>query len=81
MKKTFKDLVIGEVFTVPNTREVFFNRGNSFDEVTWSWNWDTLRFKKQDEQGATSFYNDYYRNWSDGCYYRIDPNNPVERCQ
>lgn len=80
MKKTFKDLNIGEVFRVLNTREVFFNRGNPFDEVTWSWNWDKVLFKKQDEQGATSFYDDGTRHWRDGCYYRIEPNNPVERC-
>lgn len=78
MKKTFKDLVIGEVFTVSNKQEIFFNRGNPLDSVTWEWNWNALCFKKQDEQGATSFYGGV-GHWKDGCYYRIEPNNPVER--
>ena len=75
MKKT-----IGEVFTAPNKREIFNNRGDRQDSVTWNWNWDTKNKKKQDEHGATSFYDDGQRNWRDGCYYRIEPNNPVERC-
>lgn len=75
MKKTFKDVLIGEVFSVPNKQEILTNRG----PISFPWGCveHTIRFKKRDAQGATSFYDVGYHNLIDGCYYRIDADNVV----
>ncbi len=77
--KTFKELQVGEVFKVENLREIISNRGDiegldrMRDVLT-----QTIRFQKRDEWGANSIYKTYGNtNEPYGCYYRIEPDNPI----